>query len=47
MESMAIALIALYVLRANGMIVPTGCFVAAWAVLGFALLGSILKEFCE
>lgn len=47
MRSMAIALIALYVLRTNGVIIPAGCMVAAWALTGYALAMSILKTFCE
>lgn len=37
---MAIFLILLYILEANGAVIPIGCFVAAWALL-------FVKGFCS
>lgn len=40
-------LIILYVLQANSMTVPTGCFIAAWIGFGFYVALAILKVICE
>lgn len=37
---MAIFLILLYILEANGAVIPIGCFVAAWVLL-------FVKGFCS
>ncbi len=40
---MAIFLILLYVLEANGAVIPIGCFVAAWVMLFVKAFLSFIK----
>ena len=42
---MIIALILMYILTANNVAVPAGCFTAAWIVLGFEILIYIIEIF--
>lgn len=44
---MAIVLIALYVLEANGINVPPACTVCAWVWFGLQIVSSIFKAYSK
>lgn len=44
---MVTMLIVMYILQANGQIVPEGCFIAAWVLLVLRIIINVMKELCE
>ncbi len=44
---MAMFLILLYILEANGAVIPVGCFVAAWVLLFVKVICSFIKFAAE
>ena len=41
---MAIVIIALYVLAANGFVVPQGCFIASWILAGLSVIKALKDD---